>query len=131
MWSVLTTLYSNNSTESDHKISSVVNDSGNVICHEQSICNAFNKFYINITSSLKNNHLYNYTSVLNLKRINDNVFNFTFVEEEKVNDLINSIKKRSVGSNGIKYSVINENFPILGKCLLIFINNIIMNFLIV
>ena len=44
MWSVLTTLYSNNSTESDHKISSTINDSGNVISDEQSICNAFNIF---------------------------------------------------------------------------------------
>ena len=64
--------------QSDHKICSIVNDSGNVICDEQSICNAFNIFYINITSSLKNNHLYNYTSVLNFKRINDNVFKISW-----------------------------------------------------
>ena len=120
-------LYSNNSTESNHKIFFVLNDSGNVIRDEQSICNAFNIFYINITSSLKNNHLYNYTPVLYLKRINDNVFNFTFIEEEEVNDLINSIKKKSVGSNEIKYSVIIENFLIFCKCLLIFINNMFFN----
>ena len=34
---------------------------------------------------------------------------------------------KSVGSNGIKYSVINENFLIFCKCLLVFINNMFFN----
>ena len=82
----------------------MADQTGNIISDEESICNIFNFFYINITSSLPTKQTCYYTSVLNLKQLNHKKINFSLIEEEEVTDFISFVRKKSVGGpNGIKY----------------------------